>query len=46
MEINVENEKNEEDKGYLGLFHKGDLILYKGYYWQLLKTITKKEHKI
>ena len=29
MEINVEN---EEDKGYLNLFHKGDIILYKDHY--------------
>ena len=29
MEINIEN---EEDKGCLNLFHKGDVILYKGYY--------------
>lgn len=32
MEIYVENEKNEEDKGYLNLFHEGDVILYGGHY--------------
>ena len=32
MEINVKKKKNEEDKGYLNLFHKGDVILYKDHY--------------
>ena len=44
MEINVENEKNEEDKGYLNLFHKGDVIVHDQHYY-LIVAIDKDDDR-
>lgn len=45
MEITVENGKNEEDNGYLNLFHKGDVILYGGRYC-LIKEIDEDDNAV
>lgn len=45
MEISVENEKNEEDKGYLNLFHKGDVIIYDKHYY-LIVAIDKDDEEL
>ena len=41
MEINVEN---EEDKGYLNLFHKGDVIVNNQHYY-LIVAIDKDDDR-
>jgi len=45
MEISVENRKNEEDKGHLNLFHKGDVIIYDKHYY-LIVAIDKDDDKL